>query len=173
MAVLAPMPMASVRTATSVKPGAWERLRIVYRMSLIMSLIDAKRSHWIQVRRPPRWQQRRRHRDADEDGASRGEGREISHLNSEDQCTERARQRVTKNAADHNARDRKPETVGSDEAYELVWRRAKRQADANLVRAPRYAVRHDPVQPERRQAECKDSESTEQCADPALLVGAI
>jgi len=42
MAVFAPMPSASVMTATATKPGRFARLRIAYRMSLIrLSIIHS------------------------------------------------------------------------------------------------------------------------------------
>src|SRR5881394_3695611 len=72
IAVLAPMPRASVSTATAVKPGFFSNWRKANLRSFI-----TQRLHWIDTRCPQGRDQTRRQSNADEHQHDAGEGQRI------------------------------------------------------------------------------------------------
>src|SRR5947207_7050663 len=162
-AVFAPIPSARVRTATTVKPGAFASWRSAYRRSFIrLQSFHPQRFNWIDSSSAARWQPASCERYQSQRHGSAEKRRRIpdAHFVKETcQCaTCKTGHEQSGCEPDHDQKHPLPENKPKD----IRAIGTKRESDSQLARALRHSQSHDPIQPDARKTQCKPGKNTEE-----------
>src|SRR3972149_4441320 len=145
-AVFAPIPSASVSTATRVKPGCFPSERSAYRRSFM-----TERLHGIDPRRPPRWDPAREQGHRQQDPYHGCVGDRVTGGNAVEEAPQQPsggeRPSHSKSYGDrHDAH-----SLTDDHAPDVGPLRAERHADADFGGATRDRERQHPIEADRRE----------------------
>src|SRR5437773_578136 len=152
MAVFAPMPSASVSTATAVKPGFFSNWRKANFRSFI-----TQRLHRIDLRRAPGRQPAGQQCHGSQEQRDEREGERVPHTDSKEQGAHHSGERKCPNHAHSNTDASQFHALPQDHQNNFVSLRPHCQAYADLARTTGYLLPHYRVESHHRQDDGQDA----------------
>src|SRR5262245_5988355 len=133
MAVLAPMPRASVSTVTAVKPGFFSNIRKAKRRSA--SLLITQRFHRMNARGPSGGRTAGNQRHRRDEGGDEKKGQWIVGADPEEQSAQETGCGQRRHDPQSNAEDGDVESLAQHQPEDLISLRAQRHANSKFVPA--------------------------------------
>src|SRR5213596_775915 len=145
MAVVAPMPSASVSTATAVKPGFFSNWRKAKRRSFITQC-----HHGLDFGGPARGNVTSQQSCGDEPDGNGSDGRWVTHGQRGDRPRQKTRHRPSGAQSKSGAEQAQAKSIAQYQPEHIAALRAQRQANADFAGALNDRVRGDSVDADGR-----------------------
>src|SRR5947199_6496271 len=147
-AKFAPMPSASVSTATAVKPGFFSSWRKAKRRSFITQGL-----HWSDLRCAPGRQETREQGNREEHERYGGERQRIGGSDAVEQVLNNARERQRRHKPDRHAGHGQLQPLAKHECENVSLVRTKSHADADFAPSLGHGVSQHTIDDARREAQ--------------------
>src|SRR5436190_20562724 len=142
MAVFAPMPRASVSTATAVNPGFFSSWRKANLRSFITQCL-----HWIDTRRTSRGDVAREKRNSTQESGNARKSDGIKSAKPEEQSGEEPGRRCRSGESYHHPQRHRPHALTQNQSQDVSSPSSQSHADTDLVRAPYDGEAHHAINP--------------------------